>query len=161
MVTVRARGEQAREFIISHVEKHPADIAKLTAEKFVITRQAVNRHLQLLVEEGVLLSTGSTRSRRYRLCPRVVVDQIYPVTDDLAEDVVWRNDIAPALGKLPANALDIWHYGFTEMFNNAIDHSSSKSIMVRVEKTAQSTRVQVADVGIGIFKKISDRVELT
>lgn len=30
----------------------------------------------------------------------------------------WRSDDAPLLVKLPDNRLNIWHYGFTEMFNN-------------------------------------------
>ena len=48
MTRVRGRGEKVRRFILNHVEKHPTDIAKLTAEHFEITRQAVNKHLQKL-----------------------------------------------------------------------------------------------------------------
>ena len=32
--------------------------------------------------------------------------------------------------------MDIWQYGFTEMFNNAIDHSNGTEIVVEVAKMA-------------------------
>lgn len=160
MTKVRARGEQARRFILAQVQDHPSDIAKRTAEKFAISRQAANRHLQLLVDEGVLLKTGGTRDTTYRLCPTALLEKVYAVQPGLAEDVVWREDIAPALGHLPGNAMEIWHYGCTEMFNNAIDHANANTIIVRVEKTAVSTRVEIYDNGIGIFRKIQRELRL-
>ncbi len=50
--------------------------------------------------------------------------------------------------------MDIWHYGFTEMFNNVLDHSEARTVCVMVSKTAASTRVLLSDDGVGIFKKI-------
>jgi len=46
MTRVRSRGENVRRFIINNVEKHPKDVAKIAADKFDITRQAVNKHLK-------------------------------------------------------------------------------------------------------------------
>ena len=67
MTRVRVRGEEIRRFILEHVEKHPKDVSKRAAEKFGITRQAVNKHLQRLVHEKCLDETGATRSRTYKL----------------------------------------------------------------------------------------------
>ncbi len=53
-------------------------------------------------------------------------DHIFQLDKTISEDMVWRNHISPLLGELPDNVIDIWHYGFTEIFNNAIDHSSGK-----------------------------------
>lgn len=154
MSRVRARGEDIRRYILDNVEKHPNDISRITAEKFDITRQAVNKHLQRLTEEKALTETGKTRSRAYRLCPLLEWRRTYKITPELAEDVVWTNDVRPVLGQLPDNAMTIWHYGFTEMFNNAIDHSGSPDIFVRIRKTAADTEMLVMDEGVGIFKKI-------
>jgi hypothetical protein len=74
--------------------------------------------------------------------------------------VVWTNDIRGALGQLPDNVLNIWHYGFTEMFNNAMDHSGGSTIYVRIRKTAVDTEMLLADNGIGIFKKIQTELGL-
>jgi anti-sigma regulatory factor (Ser/Thr protein kinase) len=157
---IRARGEQIRSFIIENIEKYPHDIAKITSEKFSISRQAVNKHLQNLAEERILSMQGSTRSRKYTLCPLEQWNKSYQVDPTLAEDIVWRRDIAPSLEHLPGNILDIWHYGFTEMFNNAIDHSGSPRIFIELIKTASGTEMMLADEGIGIFKKIQNELNL-
>jgi anti-sigma regulatory factor (Ser/Thr protein kinase) len=160
MTRVRARGEDVRRFILGHVEKHPSDIAKVTAEHFGITRQAVNKHLQRLASEHALTETGQTRNRVYKLGSLVAWRKKYPIATGLAEDVVWRNDIRPVLGELPDNVADIWHYGFTEMLNNAIDHSGGTEILVRLRKTAVTTEMALFDNGVGIFRKIQTALNL-
>ena len=154
MKRVRARGEDIRRYIIENIEKYPNDIAKRAADHFGITRQAVNKHLQRLSAEKAITQTGKTRSRAYTLCPMKEWVRSYPIADNLAEDVVWRNDVAPILGDMPENVKDIWQYGFTEMFNNAIDHSNGSSIIVQIVKTAATTEMMIIDNGVGIFRKI-------
>jgi anti-sigma regulatory factor (Ser/Thr protein kinase) len=160
MTKVRVRGEAVRRYIIEHVEKRPADIAKITADKFDITRQAVNKHLQKLVGERALTQHGNTRSRLYNLAPLVHWKKTYPLTQTPEEDRIWRNDVATSLGQMPQNILDIWHYGFTEIFNNAIDHSEGTLIGVDLQKTAATIQIAVYDNGIGIFKKIQTALGL-
>ncbi len=160
MTRVRARGEDVRRYILEHVEKHPADISRMTSDHFGISRQAVNKHLQKLTSEHALTETGKTRSRSYKLCPLSEWRGHYEINPGLAEDVVWRNEIAPALGQMPDNVMNIWHYGFTEMFNNAIDHSGSSEIYVRIRKTAANTEMLLWDEGVGIFRKIQSELNL-
>lgn len=160
MIRVRAKSEDIRRFILDHVEKHPANIARVAADHFKITRQALNKHLQRLSAEKALSESGKTRSRTYKLYPISEWSQRYTIDQQLAEDVVWRNDIVPMIGKLPDNVANIWHYGFTEMFNNAIDHSGGTQIDVHVRTTAISTAVFIYDNGVGIFKKIQQAMNL-
>ncbi|HEV2701858.1 MAG TPA: DUF4325 domain-containing protein [Steroidobacteraceae bacterium] len=157
---MRARGEDIRRFIVENVEKHPSDISKVAAEHFAVTRQAVSKHLQRLTGEGHLTETGNTRSRVYKLAPLSAWTRHYDIVPDLAEDVVWTNDIRQALGQLPDNAMNIWHHGFTEMFNNAVDHSEGKSIYVKISKTAAATEMLIRDDGVGIFRKIQKALGL-
>lgn len=160
MVKARARGEKIRDFIIGHVEQHASDIASLVAREFGISRQAANKHLVTLVNDKCLSTTGQTRNRQYVLAPLFESKFTREITPQLAEDVVWREDIEPILNHLPRNALTIWQYAFTEMFNNAIDHSEGTSITVFVTKTAAYTEIIVADNGVGIFKKIQNSLKL-
>ena len=160
MTGVRTRGEKIRRYIISNVEKHPKDIALVTARKFDITRQAVNKHLKRLVNEKALVQKGNTRNRTYSLHPLEEWVKTYKITPSLEEDVVWRNDVAPTLEQLPDNVFDIWHYGFTEMFNNVIDHSEGDTVALRFQKTATTTEIVISDNGIGIFRKIQDNLGL-
>ena len=160
MSRIRTRGEEIRHFIIENVEKHPNKISKVTAKHFGITRQAVSKHLQRLTRELALAEVGNTRSRSYKLSPLLEWRRAYEITPSLAEDLVWTNDISPVIGRLPENVLDIWRYGFTEMFNNAIDHSGGKTISVQVRRTAKDTEMMIGDDGIGIFKKIQIALNL-
>jgi uncharacterized protein (DUF1330 family) len=154
MAGVRARGEQIREFILENVAKHPNEIVRIAADRFDITRQAVNVHIQRLIEQKVLVAEGNTRKRSYRLQSIPRWDSIYEIKAGLAEDRVWREDVAPQLGQLPDNVLDIWHYGFTEMFNNALDHSDGRHIAVSLSMSAVSAELMISDDGEGIFRRI-------
>jgi anti-sigma regulatory factor (Ser/Thr protein kinase) len=82
------------------------------------------------------------------------------VSPALEEDVVWRENILPDLKGLPENVLDICNYGSTEMLNNVVDHSDSPAAAVRLTCSALRTSIQVADVGVGIFKKIQTTLGL-
>ena len=160
MKTVQQRAEAIGRFIIAHVDAHADDIVKLTASKFDCTLQAVHNHMRRLVEEGAIVEEGKTRSKRYRLAPLVGWMRNYSMTSDLSESDVWSRDVAPALGAMPDNVRNIWHYGFTKMFNNAIDHSDGKTITVEFEKTAAYVEVRLSDDGVGIFRKIQQALNL-
>jgi len=154
MIDIHKRGELVRKFIIEHVYAHPENIIKLTAEQFDCSRQAVHKHMQRLIAEGAITETGNTRSKRYGLAPLVEWQKSYSLPSKISEDQVWREDVAPSLGQMAANVTGIWHYGFTEMFNNAIEHSDAELLTVRCQKTAASTEIGIYDNGVGIFKKI-------
>lgn len=160
MANVRARGEIARKFVIENVENHPSDMIAYVAQKLALSRQGVHKHVQRLVEEGVLSEAGQTRNKSYQLVPQMSWRKEYQINGKISEDQVWRGDVAPLLGPLPENVMGIWQYGFTEMFNNAIDHAEGTSIVVSFSKTAASTRISLHDNGVGVFKKIQAALKL-
>jgi hypothetical protein len=153
--TMDRSGAHIREFLIHNVEAHPSDIAKVAVEHFGVSRQAVNRHLRKLVAEGILSAEGHTRARSYRLVTQKVTSH-FPLSSDLQEDIIWRDVAAPALAGIRNNVLSICQYGFTEMVNNSIEHSSGSMLSVDVQRTAASVKLSILDDGIGIFKKIRD-----
>jgi anti-sigma regulatory factor (Ser/Thr protein kinase)/biotin operon repressor len=159
MTRVRARGEDIRRFILATIQKSGSDVATLTAENFGITRQAVNKHLQRLTREKAIIPAGKTRNRAYRLGSLSEWKKSYVIEEGVTEDTGWR-DAQPIMENLPDNVRDIWHYCFTEMFNNAIDHSGGTHIFVQIIKTAIDTQIAINDNGIGIFKKIQSSLGL-
>ncbi|WP_298868345.1 DUF4325 domain-containing protein [uncultured Gimesia sp.] len=161
MVGVRKRGEEIRQFILENVEQHPSDLVSITASHFLISRQAVNKHIKKLVEQKAIVVQGATKSRRYSLHPLDEWSHTYSLENKLEEDIVWQNDIATFLKELPDNIKEIWHYAFTEMLNNAIDHSSGSWVSIKVEKTASTTKIMILDDGEGIFKKIQRELGLS
>jgi len=151
---VRNRGETIRHFILGKADQYPDKVVRMAMDKFGISRQAVHKHVQNLIKQGALVGKGSTRDRSYYLAPLKKWSQAYPLRPGLAEDRVWREDVAPRLGDLPDNVIEIWQYGFTEMLNNAIDHSGGTKVVVALETTAMTAEIMILDDGEGIFRKI-------
>ncbi len=157
MTKPRKRGEEIRGFILETVAENPSKTIAYTKEKFKISRQAIHQHIKHLVSQGALIRVGYGS---YELQPQEKWDETIFVADNLHEDVVWINRIAPKMGNLPDNALDIWRYGFTEMFNNVADHSESSIVWISIQKTPHRTKMDIADFGVGIFNKIRNAMNL-
>lgn len=105
-----AQRETVRQFILDGLEKHPADIVRVAAEHFGYFRQAIHRHLKRLVAEGVVAQTGHGRQATYHLAQKTSWRKTYAITEALAEDVVWRTDIAQWMATFPRNVIHIWQY---------------------------------------------------
>jgi biotin operon repressor/anti-sigma regulatory factor (Ser/Thr protein kinase) len=134
-----------------------------------ISRQAVNKILKPLIEEGVVIKEGTTRGANYRLATvknaeplRKRFRKIYLI-NNLEEEKVFQecSRILNLRQALSRNAFENVHYAFTEIVNNAIDHSRSTKCVVEVEIDSYRLVFHVRDFGIGIFQSISDKYRLT
>lgn len=150
----RERGMLIRRFILEHVDEHPTSIVGLTAERFGISRQMAHRHLRMLVRDGLIATAGRTKGIEYWVAPLVETFFTLRVVAGVSENDVWRERVAPLLADLPSNISAICEYGFTEILNNAIEHSHARKIRVRVRLNANWVRLEVFDQGIGIFEKL-------
>jgi anti-sigma regulatory factor (Ser/Thr protein kinase) len=149
-----------RQWLIVAIEADkPEPIALGAMHQFGLSRQTVNRELSKMVSEKLIEATGETRARRYKLISEVT-DRDIELTPDLREDSVWRHDILPKLQGLPANVLLICQHGFTEMLNNAIDHSGSLAAKIIIVRNAAKVNLTIFDHGIGIFQKIQKEKHL-
>lgn len=147
MAGTRERGRVIREYIVTHIRPHPENIAQICADRFDISRQAVNKHLGRLVADGLLTAQGATRNRRYSLAVLDKRDIVVPLAEGTDEDTVWRKEVRPLLGDMPQRTREIWQYGFTEMLNNAIDHSSGTAVRIMITRTAVDARIFLVDDG--------------
>ena len=147
------------QFIVRHVREHPADIVPFAAKRFDHSRQSIHRRVRKLVDANVLSAEGQTRARRYVLVQSV--DQRMDLgLEGLQEDVVWREKITPFLEGYSDNVRRIAQYGFTEILNNAIDHSLGDTVSVGLTMTAANATLILWDDGIGIFRKIKEEMGL-
>lgn len=151
MATLRKKSEDVRQFVLENIETDASGVVALTVKKFGISRQAVHKHIRYLIEQRALIRK---KNGHYELGPKEEWGTSIAVNPNLSEDVIWRQEIMPHLGILPDNAISIWQYGFTEMFNNVIDHSEGKNASVSIKKTAHSIEMNILDNGVGIFTKI-------
>lgn len=156
---IRKRTASIRGFILNHIPDYPKDVVQLTCQAYDISRQAVNRHIKVLEKDGLIEAIGTTRNKEYKL-KKLFEKNFTKNLDGLQEDRFWRDDVLPLINDLPRNVIDIWHYGFTEMVNNAIDHSNGTGVYVVITGSPINTEITVADNGIGIFKKIQQECGL-
>lgn len=155
----KKKTESIRQFILENIEDHPGDITSVVSAKFGISRQASHRHIQKLVSEGLVVAHGATRDRKYEVKPLVEFSVEFPLKG-LQEDKIWREHIRPHLENLATNVLQICQYGFTEIVNNAIDHSEGTKLAVFLKRTYQTIEIYITDDGIGIFTKIQKELGL-
>ena len=157
MSTPLAKSKKAtliRRFLLNSIKAGDADYLQHAIDTFGLTRQAVHRHLSELVKSGFLTASGHTKGRSYALGPvRNHTKQL--ILKGLRESDVYMREFGFVFSGLPREQEDICHYGFTEMLNNAIDHSCGKYATVSVERTDGYIRIQIEDDGEGIFKHIA------
>lgn len=154
----QSRSAQIDAALLAAVASHPRDLTSVVASELGVSRQTTAARARALVAAGFLARSGTTRPT-YVLGPIRHGEFAYAL-EGLAEDRVWSRDVAPLLSGLPANVMDIAHYGLTEMVNNAIDHSEGKKLSVTVLSKDSQITLWVADDGIGIFRKIASALDL-
>jgi len=159
-VMKRKRSTEIESFIVRTVLDNPSKVTRLTAEVFGISRQAAHRHVQRLVNEEVLAAHGVTRNRTYTLLPLASIRKTFPIETAPDEDQVWRHHVAGLMGDIPDNVREICQYGFTEMFNNVLDHSEGTTASISIEVNAAVINMSVGDDGIGVFRKICRDLDL-
>jgi anti-sigma regulatory factor (Ser/Thr protein kinase) len=149
-----------QKFILDNVENNPRDIAAVLAKKFGFSRQRAHRYLIREVENGNIIKTGHTRWTYYFLANGKYIRFIEKIKPGIAEDRVWLKYIKPMILSYPENIYRICAYGFTEIFNNAIDHSKGTTITTEIEISNNNLNIIIIDNGIGIFKKIQKALHL-
>lgn len=151
---------KVEEFILSKVEHHSSNIVPLVAEQFGFSRQRAHEYVTREVKKGKIIKIGRTRYTRYFLVGGKHIEFNLIIEAGLAEDRVWSNYVRPMVSKYPNNIQKICAYGFTEIFNNAIDHSSGTTIYTDVEIADNNINITIVDNGIGIFRKIQKALNL-
>lgn len=134
-------------------------------EHLRLSRQALSVHFQALLRAGKVLRTGTTRGARYMLASHAsqpVVLRRALALKSSNEDLIW-DDVEARLQlarTLRPNVMAIARYAFTEMLNNAIEHSKSARGALRVELGTSSLTFEIRDHGIGAFHSIASKLHL-
>ena len=157
----KKRGERIRLQILRDIKYHPTDIAKHIGDIFSITPQAVYNHIKRLEVGGALASSGKGKGKKIFLGDTRTLRSVFELKNDLAEDKIWRDHYSFIFEELSENIVDICHYGFTEMVNNAIDHSGGTEVYIDVLREKDQIIIVIIDNGEGIFKQIKRLCNLT
>jgi anti-sigma regulatory factor (Ser/Thr protein kinase) len=153
-----------RDHIRGYIADNPYATSSEHSEHLGVTRQAVSLQLRRLLSDGEIFTTGSTRAARY--FPREAAAPERHMKRDLRlagleESAVYKEvAITLTLSRLPGNVESIVRYAFTEMLNNAIDHSMADRCTIEVRLDATRLSFSVRDRGIGVFHSIADKFDL-
>ena len=137
--------------------------SKDIAKKFGISRQYAQRIVRTLVKEGSLIKLGSTKAAVYAL-PKYAATIEWKFSKrfkrrnlaehEVLEDIEGR---AQFRASLQENVRSIFEYAFSEMLNNAIEHSRSENVQVAAEKNDDCLTFWVNDFGIGVFRNVMQK----
>lgn len=126
-----------------------------------VSRQHASGLLRELLDAGKVVKAGSTKNARYALpefSDELGVKHIQQslLNHDLREHVVMENTLvaSTAFKMAPENIQSILRYAFSEMLNNAIEHSHSSKIEVEVIDDDPMIKFVVNDFGVGVFRNV-------
>lgn len=155
---VKLTVQQARRWVTREiVTGNDAHLSSRLADQFQVSRVTAANSLRKLVNDGWLESSGGTRPT-YRLGRNREIAETFSLPG-VDEHIVWEHKFRPWFD-LPQNVLGIAHHGFTEMLNNANDHSGGQFVTVLMRLYEGNLVVAVLDNGIGIFEKIAQAMDL-
>lgn len=150
----RKRSRLIRRFLLNSVKAGNQHLIHDAVETFGVTRQTVHSHLSALVKMDCLVAEGNTRGRTYQIGPQRSQSEAFPL-EGLQESDVYYRDFGFVFKSLPHEVEEICHYGFTEMLNNAIDHSDGTTARIDVDRTKDNVVIRISDDGEGIFNRIA------
>lgn len=159
-----------KEKIIEIVNKQGKITTKELSFEFGVSRQYLNQLLSELIADKKILKIGGTRSAFYvsslyaQKHPEIIPNVFRKkYKNELLEEHRVLMDIEksfPILMDLSENIHSIFTFAFSEMFNNAIEHSRSKVIGVEIALRDEKLSFIVEDSGIGVFRNIMQKRKL-
>ena len=157
MSFTEAKRKAIREYMLDKIRCGDAEFLKKTAENFAVSETSVRRYIRDCLERG-LLKEEREAPAGFRLS---TVSETWEAENSgtLEEDILYCEKILPFLVDLSNNVQDIWSYAFTEIMNNAIDHSGGDKIIFSLQKDPLYTEISIVDNGVGIFRNIQKYAE--
>ena len=123
---------------------------KAMENNFKISRQTVSKYLNELVEKNYITKNSKGN---YAINFYISEFKIYK-NKNLEEDILYDELIKKYEIDKKNNVKHILVYAFTEMLNNAIEHSEGTEISIHYAENYFNIFVIIKDNGIGIFRKI-------
>lgn len=128
------------------------------AEALGVSRQSVHVLMGKLVKAGLVVRGGSPRRAVFGL--RGEGGVVVRLRKRLRNEGLREWDVLQGLregslvGGLTDEVRSIFEYGFSEMLNNAIEHSGSGYVEVVLERGGGVFEFRVEDTGVGVFRKV-------
>jgi len=157
-MSTRLNFDHFTQWVTAAAREHSHQLADHVVEKTGASRRAAQAMLKRLVDAGWLRREGGFSRPVYTPGALRQVVRSYPLYG-LQEDLPWQRDYAPNF-ELPAHVGRMVQHAFTELLNNAIDHSGGTSVTVSLRQTPTHVQLLVSDDGCGVFEKIAGTYDI-
>ena len=137
---------------------------------FDVSRQYVSLLISQLVDEKRLIRIGSTRNAFYVLPeyvkkhPQILPNRFFKrlKNTNLEEHKILAEieEKFPQISELKEHIRNIFTFAFSEMLNNAIEHSRSRTVSVEVSVNGDELWFIINDSGVGVFKNVMQKKKL-
>lgn len=148
--------ESIKRYMLEKIRQDDLEFIQKTMENFGISVTTVKRYLRECLENRIICEDEEKKTG-YKL-KTALFTFIYQLGEHLDEDEIYCEDIRLLLEENSKEAKSIWYYAFTEMMNNAIEHSACESIRCIVKKDYLYTEISIVDDGVGIFKNVQSHL---
>jgi anti-sigma regulatory factor (Ser/Thr protein kinase) len=158
--------------ILSELKERGETTVAQICKKTGFSRAYTHRFFQSLSEGGLIIKIGHANRTRYVLPENSDVkkaklgilsfNRVFPIKG-LEEDRVLSliKSETGILESVAENTAGIVEYAFTEMLNNAIEHSHSDKVRASVKRERGMIRFDIVDFGVGIFENLIHSRHLT
>lgn len=151
--------------LLAYLKAHSPASGPELCRHLGVSRQVLSTWLRPLIADGAVVKSGSTRAARYYLPDRAPDKRRMSRTVNLAdldESRAW-DEVAIRLNVetlLKPEVADILRYAFTEMLNNAIEHSRGDTARFDVVLDTGRVLFRIRDHGVGVFHSIAEKFDL-
>lgn len=125
-----------------------------------VSRKWVSALISNFVKKGMLIKSGATAGSVYAL-PQNAPELGNSIRKHLIREALKEHEVlddvnhqAPFLFTLNENLRSLFDYAFSEMLNNAIEHSKARYIDIEVGINDKNLWFTVSDNGIGVFRNV-------
>lgn len=148
----KEKRERIISYLLEKIEADDTDALKKVSENFEITMTSVRRYMYMLQKEKVV------KKDEKKKCGYILVSKTEKLQFEnvnLDESNLYFQEIEPRLPDMSEEARRVWAYVFTEICNNAIEHSQGSEIQVEIRTDALNTEIVIQDDGVGIFRHVA------
>jgi anti-sigma regulatory factor (Ser/Thr protein kinase) len=149
--------------IILATARDTTQLASTAAERTGLSRVAVSRRIKKLADAGYLTRHGTGTRQTYTPGQNrfwLAHTTREAVSRSGGEFGVWEAHVAPLMQGMPDAVVNLANIAFTEMLNNALDHSQAQHLLLAAHANGERMQMLVADDGVGIFRQIAQAMDL-
>lgn len=140
-------------YMLEKIFRDDKTVIQSAADAFHISKTTAIHYLKELSDSGIVKKTARGT---YKLENTSHSLTLLRENGDFSrsEDRIFESFVLPLIADAGEEAKAIWSYAFSEILNNALDHSEANALQIVVTYNFFNTAVTITDDGVGIFSKI-------